>query len=93
MRKYELMTIFPLEDEGSKVGLETLKNDLSEFGVEIEKEEVFGDRDLCYAIKKHKRGRYILMIVKANPAKITDLDRQFKLNPHLLKYLFVRIDE
>ena len=29
----------------------------------------------------------------ANPAKLVDIDRQFKLNTDLLKYLFVRLDE
>ena len=89
MRKYELMTIYPIEDEKSKAGLETLRADLEKFGVEIEKEEPFGDRDLTYEIKKQKRGRFILMNIKANPAKISELDKQFKLNQNLLKYLFV----
>ena len=60
MRKYELMTIFPLEEEKSKVGLETLRADLASFGAEIEKEEVFGDRDLTYEVKKQKRGHFVL---------------------------------
>ncbi len=89
MRKYELMTIYPLEDEKSKIGLETLRADLANFGAEIEKEEPFGDRDLTYEVKKQKRGRFVLLHIKANPAKIADLDRQFKLNQNLLKYLFV----
>ena len=93
MRKYELMAIFPIEEEKCKVGLESLKASLGEFGVEIEKEEPFGDRDLCYDVKKQKRGRYILFTVKANPSKLADLDRVFKLNDNLIKYMFVKIDE
>ena len=89
MRKYELMTIFPVEDDKSKAGMETLKADLEKFGVEIEKEEPFGDRELTYTVKKQKRGRFVLLNVKANPAKITELDAAFKFNTNLLKYLFV----
>ena len=32
MKKYELMTIYPLEDEKYKAGLETLRADLAKFG-------------------------------------------------------------
>ena len=93
MRKYELMTIFPIEEEKYNAGLNTLRTTLGEFGVEIEKEELFGDRDLCYEVKKQKRGRFVLLNIKANPAKIVDINRQFKLNPELLKCMFVKIDE
>ena len=93
MRKYELMTIFPAEEEKYNAGLATISSTLSEYGVEIEKEESFGDRDLCYEVKKQKRGRFLLLIIKANPAKVVELNRQFKLNPELLKCMFVKIDE
>lgn len=93
MRKYELMTIFPIEEEKCKAGLESLKATMGEFGVEIEKEEPFGDRDLCYEVKRQNRGRYILFNIRVNPAKIADLDQRFKLNDNLLKYMFVKIDE
>lgn len=93
MRKYELMTIFPAEEEKYNAGLATLRSTLSEYGVEIEKEEPFGDRDLCYEVKKQKRGRFLLLIIKANPAKVVELNQQFKLNPELLKCMFVKIDE
>ena len=62
-------------------------------GVEIEKEESYGDRDLCYEVKKQKRGRFLLFIIKANPSKIVEVDRQFKLNSNLLKFMFVKVDE
>ena len=54
MRKYELMTIYPLEEDKYKAGLEALKADLANFGAEIEKEEPYGDRDLTYEVKRQK---------------------------------------
>jgi len=93
MRQYELMVIFPLEDERNKAGREQLLADLAANGVEIDKTDEMGDRDLCYEIKKNKRGKYVLFLIKADPAKITVLDRIFKLNVNLLKYLFVRVEE
>lgn len=93
MRAYELMTIYPVEDDKYKSGLETLRADLAKFGAEIEKEEPYGDRDLTYEVKKQKRGRFLLLNIKANPAKIAELDAQFKFNTNLLKYLFVLKNE
>ncbi len=93
MKKYELMTIFPLEDEKSKKGADDVKGTLTKFGAEIEEEKQFGDRDLTYEIKKQKRGRFILFTMKLNPSKITEIDKEFKINMNLLKYQFVRIDE
>ena len=79
MKKYELMVIYPLEDESAKKGAESLKSTLSSFGAEIEEEKPFGDRDLTYEIKKQKKGRFVLYTMK--------------LNPNLLKYQFVKIEE
>lgn len=93
MRKYELMTIYPLEEDKYKAGLENVKNVLSQFGAEIQSEQPYGDRDLCYEVKKQKKGRFLLLNITANPAKIDEIDRQFKLNADLLKFLFVRVED
>jgi len=93
MRRYELTVIFPLEEDQHQAGRERFLGDLAANGVEIEKTDETGDRDLAYEIKKRKRGKYVLFTVKADPAKITSLDRAFKLNSNLLKYLFVRIED
>jgi small subunit ribosomal protein S6 len=93
MRQYELTVIFPLEDDQHKAGREQLLADLAANGVEIEKTDETGDRDLAYEIKKRRRGKYVLFTIKADPAKIANLDRIFKLNANLLKYLFVNIEE
>jgi len=93
MRRYELTVIFPMEEGQHKAGRDHLIADLAANGVEIEKTDEIGERDLAYEIKKRKKGRYVLFVIKADPAKIAVLDRIFKLNVNLLKYLFVRIDE
>ena len=93
MRRYELTVIFPLEEDQHKAGREQLLTDLTANGAEIEKTDELGDRDLAYEVKKRKRGRYALLVIKSDPAKITILDRIFKLNANLLKFLFVRIEE
>jgi small subunit ribosomal protein S6 len=93
MRQYELTVILPLEEDLSQAGREQLLTDLSAQGAEIEKTDEVGDRDLAYEIKKRQRGRYVLFTLKLDPAKVAALDRIFKLNANLLKYLFVRVEE
>jgi small subunit ribosomal protein S6 len=93
MRQYELTVILPLEEDLSKAGRDQLIADLTAQGAEIEKTDEVGDRELAYEIKKRRRGRYVLFTLKLDPAKITLLDRSFKLNANLLKYLFVNIEE
>ncbi|QQO08074.1 30S ribosomal protein S6 [Breznakiella homolactica] len=93
MRQYELTVIFPLEDDQHKAGREQLLADLTANGVEIEKTDEVGDRDLAYEINKRKRGKYVLFTIKADPEKIATLDRIFKLNANIVKYLFVRVEE
>ena len=93
MRRYELMVIFPMEEDQHKAGREQLLSDLSANGVEIEKTDELGDRTLAYEVKKRKQGRYVLLVIKSAPDKIIILDRIFKLNANLLKFLFVKSDE
>ena len=92
MRQYELMVIFPLEEDQHRAGREQLLTDLENNGVEILKTDETGDRDLAYEIKKRTRGKYVLFTIKADPANIANMDRIFKLNANLLKYLFVNIE-
>ena len=93
MRKYELMTIFTTEEDKFKAASEGLRSVLANFGATIDKEESYGDRDLTYVIDKQKRGRFVLFTVSANPAKISEIENQFKLTKNLLKWLFVKLEE
>ena len=93
MRKYELMTIFPLDEDKYKSALEDTKKVLAQFGAEILSEEAYGDRDLTYTVKKQNKGKFLLLNINANPAKVVEIDEQFKLIDNLLKYLFVRVEE
>ncbi|HTO36394.1 MAG TPA: 30S ribosomal protein S6 [Treponemataceae bacterium] len=93
MRKYELTTIFPVDEELYKTTLDSVKQVLSEFGAEVESEESLGDRNLYYMIKKRNKGRFLLLNIKVNPAKVVEIEKKFKLIDSLLKYMFVRVDE
>jgi small subunit ribosomal protein S6 len=87
------MVILPIEEDQHKEGRERLLSDLAGAGAEIEKTDEIGERDLAYEIKKRTRGRYALFTINIAPSAITNLDRVFKLNANLVKYLFVRKDD
>ena len=93
VHQYELTVIFPLEEDLYKAGKETILEDLAAQGAEILKTDEIGDKDLAYEINKRKRGRYLLFTLNADPAKIIILDRIFKLNANLLRYLFIKVEE
>jgi small subunit ribosomal protein S6 len=93
MRQYELVVILPLEDEKQKLGREKIIADLSGVGAVIEKTDEMGDRDLAYEINGVKRAKYVLFHLKIEPPKIAAVDKAFKLNQNLIRYLFVRKDE
>ncbi|MDR0910063.1 MAG: 30S ribosomal protein S6 [Spirochaetaceae bacterium] len=93
MRLYELTTVYPLEEDQYQAGRDQVLADLAAQGVEIVKTGDPIDRDLAYEVQKRRRARYVLYNLNIEPEKITLLDRSFKLNANLLKYLFVRVEQ
>ena len=93
MNKAELVALVAEKVDLTKKATEEVRSTLTQFGAEIEKEELFGDRDLTYEVEKQKRGRFVLFTLKLNPGKITEIDRAFKIQSNLLKYLFVKLEE
>ncbi len=92
MRQYELIAIFPSEEELFRQGKEAVAAELAKQGAAEVKETDMGDRLLAYSIKKKDRGHYILFTMNLDPQKVTPAERIFKLNPNLLKYLFVKVE-
>lgn len=99
MKEYELMAIFPQDDEKSKKGRETVAEILKANSAEIVKEELFGDRKLPYTLinktdnTKLNAGRFVLYTIKLNPDKVATIGKSFKITPHLLKHMFVALEE
>ncbi|HOJ98149.1 MAG TPA: 30S ribosomal protein S6 [Termitinemataceae bacterium] len=92
MRHYELTVIFPLEEDQYRSGREQVMADLAAHHATVEKTDEMGDRDLAYPINKRKRGRYVVFYLQLDPAQLTGLDRAFKLNQNVVRYLFVKVD-
>lgn len=93
MRPYELTVIFATEEELYRQAKEVVSATLKQQGGEITKEEEMGERPLAYEIKGKKRGRYVLFLANLAPDKLTAAEKVFKLEPSIMKYLFVRAEE
>ena len=92
MRSYELITVFPTEEELFRQGKESVAAELTKQGAQNMKEEDMGDRPLAYLIRKRTRGHYILFTMEFPSDKVDATEKTFKLNPNILRYLFVRAD-
>lgn len=57
----------------------------------LEKEDLWGLRDLTYPIKKHAKGFYAHYLFSAEPAKIAPLDKALKIDEDIIRYLLVRL--
>jgi small subunit ribosomal protein S6 len=90
MRQYELVTILPSEEPEFLKGKESVAAELTQFGATDVKEEDMGDRPLMYPIKKRQRGHYVLYRINLEPQSVAPMEKAFKINPNILKYLLVK---
>lgn len=99
MQEYELMVIFPQDEEKSKKGHDSVVEVLKSNGAEVAKDELFGDRALPYICinktdnTKLKAGRFYLFTLKLNPDRVNSISKTFQITPHLVKHMFVALDE
>lgn len=90
MKKYEAMYIITptVDEEQMKAIVEKFNELISEHG-EIEKVEEWGRKKLAYEVQDQKEGYYVLVYFTANPEFPTELERNFKINENILKYLIL----
>lgn len=92
MRPYEIVVVLPSEEDAFRKGKEAVAAELAQFNAADVKEEDMGDRLLAYSIKKKDRGHYILYRVNLDPQGVIPLEKAFKLNTSILKYLLVKAE-
>ncbi|MDQ2802579.1 MAG: 30S ribosomal protein S6 [Pseudomonadota bacterium] len=69
-----------------------LGSQLEAEGGAVKKREYWGLRSLAYRIKKNRRGHYMLLGLDAKPAFITEMERQWRLNEDILRFLTLRVE-
>lgn len=56
---------------------------------EIEKTEELGLKRLAYEVQKQKNGYYVIFEIKATQENIKNLERFYRINDDVLKFIFV----
>ena len=94
MNKYEAMYIIHpnVEDEARTALVERFSALVVSGGGNVEKIEDWGKRKLAYEIQDMTEGHYVLMHFEADSELPRELERNFKINEPIIRYLVVRKD-
>ncbi|ANY06790.1 30S ribosomal protein S6 [Pseudonocardia sp. HH130630-07] len=94
MRHYEVMVILDgsLDERTVQPSLEQFLTVVKSDGGSVEKIEVWGKRRLAYEIRKQSEAIYAVVEIAAEPATVTELDRQLGLNESVLRTKVLRKD-
>src|SRR5918995_6981959 len=86
LRHYEVMVILDpdLEERTVSPSLDTFLNVIRNSGGSVEKVDVWGRRRLSFEIDKKVEGIYAVVDLQAEPAAVSELDRQLNLNESVL---------
>jgi len=95
MRRYETIFIASptLTDEQSDELVKQFEGIIAEQGGELLKTDKWGRKRLAYEVQKFSEGYYTLFEMNAGPHLIAELERRFRNNDAVIKYLSVRLDE
>jgi small subunit ribosomal protein S6 len=95
MRRYESVVILDPEvaDDDVRQFTERYTSLIKDHDGEIIKVEDWGKKRLAYLVKKRDTGRYILLDYVAPPEVINEVERNFKIDEGVLKYLSVKMDD
>ena len=93
MNYYEKVIIFDqnLDDSAVEETVGKVKDLIVRQGGEILKSENWGRRRLAYALNRHQKGNYILLLFKAPPSTIIELERFCKVVDSVIKFMVVKL--
>ena len=94
-RVYEVMYIAAPEtaDEDVTKLNEAIQQQVEKEGGTIVKTEVMGRRKLAYPIQKKIEGHYTLFEIEGSGQEIAELERRFRVNDAVIRFVTVRVDE
>ena len=94
MRRYETIFIASptLTDEQSDELVKQYEGIIAEQGGELLKTDKWGRKKLAYEVQKFSEGYYTLFEMNAGPKLIAELERRFRNNDAVIKFMSVRLD-
>lgn len=94
-RVYEVMYIATpdaADDDIAKLN-DAITNLVEKAGGTVEVVEGWGRRKLAYPINKKTEGYYQLLEIAGSGQEIAELERRFRVNDLIMRYMTVRVDE
>jgi len=94
MRKYEALVVLRpnLEEEVRTALVEKFAGIINNDGEHLNNDD-WGQKKLAYEIEKIKEGHYVIMNFMANPSLPMELERNFRIEDDVLRYVVVRVEE
>jgi small subunit ribosomal protein S6 len=95
MNLYEKVMILDsrLDDSAVEETVEKVKDRIIKQGGEILKTENWGTRKLAYELNKHQKGNYVILLFKAPPSTIMELERFCRLTDAIIKIMVVKLQK
>lgn len=94
IKNYEAVIILKgtFTNEEYKKALEKVKKYMKDL-IEIEKVEKIGLKRLAYEVKQNSQGYYVVIYFKSKVENIKELERFFRIDENVLKFIIVKKDD
>ena len=94
LKNYEIVIILKgcLTSEEYQEAFNKVKNYMKDL-VEFEKIEEIGIKRLAYEVEKQNTGYYVVIEFKAETENIKELERLYRIDDNVLKFIIVKKDE
>ena len=94
-RVYEVMYIAAPETTDEEIAKlnEAITALVEKDGGTVAEIEGWGRRRLAYPIKKKTEGYYVLLEIEGSGQEIAEIERRFRVNDIIMRYMTVRVDE
>lgn len=87
MKKYNLFILLPnISDQDIEVAKSEISELIKKIDAQVDLIEDIGKRKLSYVIKKIRHGFYLNYVLKLDLDKMKNLEKELKLNEHILRY-------
>lgn len=93
MNSYNLTLVLKpdMDEKMRKTLLDSVAKRLIGEDGKIDKEDMWGAKDLAYPIKKQTKGFFVHYVVTTDPKNGKAIDKTLKLEEDILRYLLVRV--
>jgi small subunit ribosomal protein S6 len=95
MELYESLFIIrpSVSDEETNALIEKMKSVADKTGAQFIKAENWGRKKLAYEVRRERKGTYAYFYFKAPNHTVGELERAYRLEDNIIKFLTVRLDK